>query len=160
MYYESPDHGVAEPQEPISEPQTPISDFLQPLATFIVYNQTDVKLQSLTAGPGVRGNGQCNPASIGDIYPSESARWTVVIKDPESPRGHVNTQMAWLLITPGMRLQDCPTVGFEWSCFEDDGQEVQGEVNDIDEDAFEGDVEETFDERGFPKYVFTVRRRG
>lgn len=50
-------------------------------------------------------------------------------------------------------------MGLEWSCFEDGVQEVEGEVNDIDEDAFEGDVEETFDEMGVPKYVFTVRRR-
>ncbi|KAK6332952.1 hypothetical protein TWF718_010780 [Orbilia javanica] len=157
MYQENLDHGV-EPQEPISEPQTPISDAPQSIATFIISNKTDYKLQSLTAGPGVRGNGQCSPSSIGDIYPSESARWSVIVKDPEYPRGYLNTQMAWLIIT-GMRLQDCPTVGLEWSCFEDGGQEVQGEVNDIDEDAFEGDVEETFDERGIPKYIFTVRRR-
>ncbi|KAF3099582.1 hypothetical protein TWF225_005201 [Orbilia oligospora] len=157
MYQENPDHGV-ESQEPISEPQTPISDALQPLATFIILNQTDHKLQSLTAGPGVRGNGQCSPSSIGDIYPSESAQWAVIIKDSEQPRSHVNTQMAWLIVTK-TRLPDCPTVGLEWSCFEDGEQEVQGEVNDIDEDAYEGDVEEGFDERGIPKYVFTVRNR-
>ncbi|KAK6527330.1 hypothetical protein TWF281_010515 [Arthrobotrys megalospora] len=161
MYQANPDHGVEdqEPQTPISEPQTPISDSPQKLAIIVISNQTDRKLQTLMAGPGVRGNGLCSPASIGDIHPYESARWTVVVKDPEYPHGYLKTQMGWLITDPALRIQDCPTVGFEWDCAEDGEQEVEGEVNDIDEDAYEGDVEETFDERGIPKYIFTVRRK-
>ncbi|KAK6329800.1 hypothetical protein TWF730_006099 [Orbilia blumenaviensis] len=161
MYQATPDHGVEdhEPQTPISEPQTPISDSPQRIAVIIISNQTDRKLQALTAGPGIRGNGVCSPSSVDDIYPYESARWTVIVGDPENPSRYINTQMGWLIITPGMRLQDCPIVGFEWSCSEDGDQDVNGEVNDIDEDAYEGDVEETFDERGVPKYIFSVRRR-
>ncbi|EPS42203.1 hypothetical protein H072_3975 [Dactylellina haptotyla CBS 200.50] len=126
------------------------------LAVIIIENRTGCRLQTLTAGPGIRGNVTMSPQNIRDIEPSASVRWVAKRKDANESIGSIIAQMGYLIVDRSVIL-DCPTVGFEWTCFDDGDQEMIVEVND-EEEVFEGNLEK-MEEDGIPKWVFTIRKK-
>ncbi|KAF3909179.1 hypothetical protein ABW20_dc0100090 [Dactylellina cionopaga] len=156
---ESRTSGIPLHAEPPRISDSDASDPPTPLAIIIFENQTAHRLLTLASGAGIRGNATISPSKFSDVGATTSARWDIIPKDPgDNLDGYVKVQMGFLILDRP-RFQDCPTVGLEWTCADDGEQEVTGEVNDIDDDAYDG-VVDTIEEDGVPKYVFTIRRKG
>ncbi|KAK6533798.1 hypothetical protein TWF694_002727 [Orbilia ellipsospora] len=124
------------------------------IAVLIIQNETDYRMMPMAGKPGIRGNAVFAPSDLADIEPSTSFRLVIVPKVQSERISYLIGQMGFLIVDRPL-LVDCPTVGFEWTHFDDGEQEINMEVND---DGFEGTFERR-EEDGVPTYEFTVRKQ-
>ncbi|KAF3922586.1 hypothetical protein AA313_de0203111 [Arthrobotrys entomopaga] len=130
------------------------NDHLPDIAVLIIQNATGYRMVPLAAKPGIRGNADFAPSELADIEPSTSFRLAIVPKVHNERISYLIGQMGFLVVDRDL-LVDCPTVGFEWTHFDDGEQEMNMEVND---DAYEGTFEKT-EEDNVPVYTFTIKKR-